>query len=448
MSGISQRCNIKLGMFKTIIKKITPVFLLLGYHFLLAFLGAVFYGFPSRKLKIIGVTGTKGKTTVCSLICHIFNYCDLKTGMATTVNFRIGNKEWANAAKQTMPGRWQLQKLLAQMVQADCKYAVIETSSEGILQYRHKFIDYSVAVFTNLYPEHIERHGSFENYRSAKVKLFEKVAKKKDSVGIYNLDDDNTNYFTKPPIKNKFGFTLQGKNDTRVSHRFVVSGIELFADKSIFYFDNNKIEISLIGKFNVENAAAAISVALSQNLKMEEIKKALLQAKAPPGRLEVINEGQDFKVIVDYSYEQTSLENALEAVRVFDCQRIIVVFGSAAGGRDKWRRPAMGKVADQLADIVIVTTDDPYDEDPANIVDDILKAILENKNRTLGENVFRIIDRREAIREALRLAGKNDLILFAGKGGEQWMNVANGKKIPWQEAGIVREELKDLKQGE
>ena len=151
----------------------------------MAFIAALFYGFPSRKMKVIGVTGTKGKTTTCNLIAQILNFSGHKTGMATTVNFRIGDYEWKNESKQTMLGRFQLQKLLRQMVKENCEYAVIETSSEGILQYRHCFIDYNIAVFTNLSPEHIERHGGFENYRSAKVKLFEKVAKKENSIGIY-----------------------------------------------------------------------------------------------------------------------------------------------------------------------------------------------------------------------------------------------------------------------
>ncbi len=148
-------------------KKIQP-----AYHFSLAYLAALFYAFPSSKMTVIGVTGTKGKTTTCNLIAQILNSAGYKTGMATTVNFRIGEKEWLNETKQTMLGRFQLQKLLARMAREGCKYAVIETSSEGILQYRHRFIDYDVAIFTNLSPEHLERHGGFENYRRAKVKLF------------------------------------------------------------------------------------------------------------------------------------------------------------------------------------------------------------------------------------------------------------------------------------
>jgi len=197
---------------KKILKKIIPNFLLSRYHWKLAFLGALIYGFPSRKLKVIGVTGTKGKTTTCNLIAQILQGAGYKTGMATTVNFRIGEKEWINEYKQTMLGRFRLQKLLRQMVREGCQYAVIETSSEGILQHRHRFIDYSVAVFTNLSPEHIERHGSFENYREAKLGLFKKVARKKDGIGVYNLDDENVEHFLKPNIKNKFGYGLKTQN--------------------------------------------------------------------------------------------------------------------------------------------------------------------------------------------------------------------------------------------
>ena len=151
------------------------------YHFLMAFFSALFYGFPSKKMIVIGVTGTKGKTTTCDLIYQILNFSGYKTGLATTADFAIGDFKWQNKSKQTMLGRFELQRLLARMAQENCVYAVIETSSEGILQYRHKFIDYSIAVFTNLSPEHIERHGGFENYRNAKIKLFEKTAKEKNN---------------------------------------------------------------------------------------------------------------------------------------------------------------------------------------------------------------------------------------------------------------------------
>ena len=184
---------------KNLYKKTQPI-----YHFLMAYFSALFYDFPSKKMIVVGVTGTKGKTTTCDLIYQILNFAGYKTGLATTANFAISDLKWQNNSKQTMLGRFELQKLLARMAKENCIYAIIETSSEGILQFRHRFIDYDIAVFTNLSPEHIERHGSFENYRNAKIKLFEKVAKEENSIGIYNLDDENAKYFLKPKIKNRY----------------------------------------------------------------------------------------------------------------------------------------------------------------------------------------------------------------------------------------------------
>lgn len=429
-------------MIKENLEKIIPNFLISWYHFLLAFFGAVLYGFPSKKMKVIGVTGTKGKTTTCNILAQILNFSGVKTGMATTVNFRIGEKEWANATKQTMLGRFKLQKLLSQMAKEGCEYAVIETSSEGILQHRHRFINYNIAVFTNLSPEHIERHGSFENYRKAKLKLFEKVAQKKYGIGIYNLDDDDADYFLAPSVAKKYGFTLKGLG--RLNNKIQVLDVELSSSMTKFTVNNVNFETKIIGDFNVYNLAAAICTALSQNISIEKIKEALIKVKSTPGRLETIDEGQNFTVIVDYSYEATSLENALKSMRVFSPKRIIVVFGSAGGGRDKWRRPVMGEIADKYADIIIVTTDDPYNEDPEAIIKDIMKGVSKNEQRILNKNVFKAVTRKEAIRKALSLAEQGDLILFAGKGGELFMNVANSKKIPWNEAEIIREELKKI----
>lgn len=420
------------------LRKFIPLFLISWYHYCLAFLGALFFRFPSKKMKVIGVTGTKGKTTTCNFIAHLLNSAGFKTGMTTTVNFRIGDKEWLNKTKQTMLGRFRLQKMLADMHKQGCQYAVVETSSEGILQHRHRFVDYDIAVFTNLYPEHIERHGSFENYRAAKMKLFEKISPR--GIGIYNLDDENAGFFSKFPMAKKYGYSLEGSSNENMivvkaeNCREKEDGIEFFINQSSF---NPK----LLGRFNMYNCLAAVCLGLSQGIEMEIIRKSLNEIKPVAGRMEQINKGQDFKIIIDYSYEPTSLENALKTVRIFNPQRIIAVFGSAGGGRDKWRRPVMGEVADKYADIVIVTTDDPYDEDPSRIVDEILPGVLKNKKRVLEENIFRIVDRREAIKKALSLAQKGDLVLLAGKAGEVWMNVAKGKKIPWNDKEVVSEIL-------
>ncbi|MEK9154490.1 MAG: UDP-N-acetylmuramoyl-L-alanyl-D-glutamate--2,6-diaminopimelate ligase [Patescibacteria group bacterium] len=427
------------------------------YHFTLSFLASFFYRFPSKKMIVIGVTGTKGKTTTCNLIAQILNASGLKTGMATTANFRIGDKEWPNETKQTMLGRFCLQKLLSQMSQESCRYAVVETSSEGILQHRHQFINYTVAVFTNLSPEHIERHGGFENYRAAKIKLFEKVAKSENGIGIYNLDDENIKYFLKPKIKNKYGYTMKPTTDNqqlttgKLNNILKIKNIKLYPDKTEFTANNEKLEMPLVGEFNVYNAVAAICVALSQNIPFEKIKASLALAKPPSGRFEIINKGQDFIVIIDYAHEPASLEAAYKAVIESHAKtktpKLICLLGAQGGGRDKWKRPKMGEIAAQYCDKIILTNEDPYNENPSVILDDIEAGFSQTKNNKwkIMKNYYKIIDRKEAIKKAISLAKKGDAVILTGKGGESLMCVENAHKIPWDEKHTVEEELEKLK---
>lgn len=456
-----------------IIKKIIPQpifdFFQPAYHLLLGYLGALIYGFPSEKLIVIGVTGTKGKTTTCNLIAQILNFSGLKTGMATTVNFRIGNEEWINTSKQTMLGRFQLQKLISEMVKNGCKYAVIETSSEGILQYRHRFIDYDIAVFTNLSPEHIERHGSFENYRIAKIKLFEQVAKKLNGVGIYNLDDENVGCFLKPKIAKQYVYTLKLKKEIgQIKNLYRISDVKSTASGSSFSVSGTsdvpnidakkfrtsdvqklKLEMPLIGEFNVYNAGAAICVALSQKVYPSKIKRALLKAKAPAGRFELVNKGQNFNVIIDYAHEPASLETIYKTIINSKLKtknsKLICLLGSQGGGRDKWKRPEMGKISAQYCDKIILTNEDSYDEPPLEILNQIEEGIRINQQNQHKSAVYKIIDRREAIQKALSLAKKDDAVILTGKAGEVWMCVEGGKKIVWNERKIIKEEIDKLK---
>ncbi len=430
-----------------------------GYHWLLGCLAALFYGFPSGKLIVIGVTGTKGKTTTCNLIAQILNSAGFKTGMATTVNFRIGSREWVNDSKQTMLGRFQLQKLLSKMVGAGCHYAVIETSSEGILQFRHRFIDYKIGVFTNLSPEHIERHGNFENYRRAKIKLFERIAKKPNSVGVYNLDDENVGYFIKLEIARQYVYALKFKKPLgQIQNLYQISDVKTTPKGTSFFLNDEAYTMPLIGEFNVYNATAAICVAISQGIPRRQIKKALAKAVPPPGRLEIvhpepgrkIDKGRNFTIIVDYAHEPTSLEAVYGVVSSIRYQvsrgrktKLICLLGAQGGGRDKWKRPAMGEVAAKYCNKIILTNEDPYNESPNQILSDIKSGIQNSKFRI--QNLYEIIDRRKAIKKAISLAKKGDVVILTGKGGEVWMCVKNGKKIPWDESRIVREELEKAK---
>jgi len=424
---------------KFLYRRLQPV-----YHFLLAWLGNLLYGAPSKKLFVIGVTGTKGKTTTADLIAQILNGAGMKTGKITSVFFGIGEKEWKNDTKHAMPGRFKIQSLLSRMVRRGCKYAVVETSSEGILQYRHRFIDYKAAVFTNLSPEHIERHGGFENYRAAKLKLFEKVAKKKDGVGFFNLDDENVEYFLKPGIKNKIGYGIKFLNPkSELQTKYQISNVQLSPRGTDFELNGEKFVIPLIGEFNVYNAAAAISFALSQKIPIEKIREILKNAKPIAGRFERIEKGQDFEVIVDYAHEPASLEAAYKAVKLFRPNKIIGLLGAQGGGRDKWKRAAMAKIAEKYCDEIILTNEDPYDENPASILADMEAGFSTMTNdKSPMTNFYKIIDRKEAIQKAISLAGKGDAVILTGKGGEVWMCVEGGKKIPWDEKKIVEEILR------
>jgi UDP-N-acetylmuramoyl-L-alanyl-D-glutamate--2,6-diaminopimelate ligase len=432
---------------KKAIKKITPSFLLSFYHFLLLFLGALFYGFPGRKIKIIGVTGTKGKSTTVELISAVLEEAGFKTALATTVRFKIREKSWKNMLKMTMPGRWKLQKFLKQAVEEKCDFAVLEVTSEGILQHRHRFIKFNTVVFTNLSPEHIERHGSFENYRAAKGKLF-KACK---NTHVVNLDDENAEYFLRFPSAKKYLYTAGKKSSSspvlgeKASWEFVKASDIKASEKGIeFKVRETLFSLGLLGRFNVYNALCAVCVGLSEGIDLETCKRALGKFKGVPGRMEVVLK-EPFRAIVDYAHTPDSLEQVYKECRELKSSNsnLICVLGSCGGGRDKWKRPKLGEAAGEYCDYIILTNEDPYDEEPSQILSQIKSGIP--NSQLLPGKLYEILDRREAIRKALSLAKEGDIVVITGKGSEPWMCVEGGKKIPWDDRKIVREEFNQLK---
>lgn len=394
------------------------------YHYKLAFIGACLYRFPSRKLTVIAVTGTKGKSSTTELINSIFEATGRKTALLNTIRFKIGDESTPNKRKMTVPGRLFLHKMLRKAISAGCDTAIVELSSEAAKQYRHKFIYLDALVFLNLAPEHIEAHGSYEAYRAAKLSFVQNL--KKDGRLIVNSEDPESKHFIEATDREHFSFALADAKP----YELKPDGIDLT-------FKGQKISSLLIGEFNLKNILAAAVTAESFHLPLEKIKAGIERVANIPGRVEFVKAGQDFDVVVDYAHTSESLT---ELYRAFDGKRRVCVLGNTGGGRDKWKRPEMAKVADSFCDTVFLTDEDPYDEDPGKIIDEMLPGFVKVKPKV-------IMDRREAIRAALRQAqGSNQptVVLITGKGTDPFIMGRDGKKTPWSDSKVAKEELEKL----
>lgn len=415
---------------------------------------------------IIGITGTKGKTSSANFIWSVLSAGGYKTGLIGTANIRIGEIEMLNKYHMTMPGRFILQKLLKQMVKAGCKYCIVETTSEGTKQWRHYGIFYDIAVFTNLTPEHLEAHSnSFEKYKEAKGEMFKALknssrkiinGKEIKKIIIANHNNLHADYYLNFWADKKITYGIEGGSafaKATAGKEFIAKNIYNNPDGVEFSVGESKYNLNILGKFNVYNALPAIAIGLVSNISPEIIAKGLKNLKSIPGRMEKIDEGQNFLVFVDYAHEKEGMNAVLDTARDLVSQnngKIIVLLGAEGGGRDKVKRPILGEIAAKKADFVIVSNVDPYEDDPKEICEDIAVA-AENPSaswRTGGgkvreKNLFVIEDRREGIKKALSLAQENDVVLITGKGAEQSI-VIGGKHSPWDDRKIVKEELKIL----
>lgn len=430
---------------KKLLKKLLPTKLILIYHYIVAIFATLFYGFSSKKMVVIGVTGTKGKTSTINFIWSCLQAGGYKTGIISTANIRIGEKEFLNKYHMTMPGRFVIQKLLAQMVKNGCKFCIIETTSEGIKQYRHIGVYYDIAVFTNLSPEHLESHeGSFEKYKKMKTKMFAVLSshkkvidgKRVEKVIIVNKDSDFADYFLNFKADKKITFAINNKADYIADNiQETNTGVNFEVAKIIF-------KIGILGKFNVYNALPAIIVCRLVDVDNDLISKGLTELKTIPGRMEKIDERQNFTVIVDYAHEKESITNILQTANNMKKlgAKTIILLGAEGGGRDKAKRPIMGELAAKMADYVIVSNVDPYDDDPKQILEDIAVS-SEKFGKVRGQNLFIIEDRKSGIQKALLLARADDIVLITGKGAEQSI-IINGKRLTWDDRQVVREELK------
>ena len=402
----------------------TPLFRVLqpSYHYLLALLGALRYGFPSRQLIVVGVTGTKGKSSVVEILNAILEEAGHKTALANTIRFKIGAKSSPNQHKMTMPGRLFQQQFLARAAGAGCDYALLEMTSEGVQQSRHRFIFLNALIFTNLTPEHIESHGSYEEYVGAKLKLRDLLAlsPKRNKAIAVNTDSRHAKDFLKIKGVKKLPYTLSDAEPYNTRG----NGIDLTIDGVYMHSP-------LLGVTNIYNILAAATFAKSRGIDATTIKRAVEKLSLIPGRGERIDVGQSFEVVVDYAHTPESLELLYQT---FPHKGKVCVLGNTGGGRDKWKRPKMGVVADQYCRDVILTNEDPYDEDPREIIETMAKGMVRHDPQI-------IVDRRKAIWTALSLAGEGDVVLITGKGTDPFIMGPRGERTPWSDAAVAREEL-------
>jgi UDP-N-acetylmuramoyl-L-alanyl-D-glutamate--2,6-diaminopimelate ligase len=382
---------------------------------------ARFHGDPTARLPIVGITGTNGKTTTAWLIRGILEHAGRQTGLLGTVTSFVGGEE--RPTTHTTPEAIALQATFAQMLAGGDRACAMEVSSHALVLHRADAIHWAVAVFTNLTQDHLDFHDGMEDYFLAKRRLFEAGP----AATVINVDDE---YGRRLAADFPDAVTVGIEQDARIRAEHVASD----AAGATFAVDGREHRVCLPGDFNVLNALCAIAACRALGLDDEAIAAGLAEAGAVPGRFQPVDEGQGFTVVVDYSHTPDSLENALRAARGLSTNRVYCVFG-AGGDRDREKRPLMGRVAAELADVAVVTSDNPRSEDPQAIVDEILAGMDGH-----GEP---ILDRREAILHAIRLAEDGDVVLIAGKGHEQGQELAGGEKIPFDDVTVAREALRD-----
>jgi len=395
----------------------------------LAQLANEFYGRPSEEIKVVGITGTNGKTTVSYLLEAMLKEVGVNPAVIGTINYRFNNKIFDS--KNTTPGPLELQSLLSEMARENVKYAIMEVSSHALDQRRSEGINFHSAIFTNVTQDHLDYHGTLEDYFQAKARLFDGLCEK--SFAVINNDDH------------------YGRRLRDIKAEIVTYGIDAASDvlakditfdiqKTEFTVVSDDVQVNfktrLIGRHNVYNILASVAWAMKEGLRLPAMQSMVEKFQPVPGRLERIEFSGDFAVFVDYAHTDDALRNVLTALRQVSSGRIIAVFG-CGGERDKDKRPKMGKAVTELADYAVVTNDNPRSEDPQEIINDIKRGIFKDNYRV-------ILDRREAIRQSLTLAKSGDIVLIAGKGHEDYQ-IFQDRKIHFDDREVARECLQSLK---
>jgi UDP-N-acetylmuramoyl-L-alanyl-D-glutamate--2,6-diaminopimelate ligase len=424
---------------KTQLKHILPPWvwrpLLNPFHYLESVAARIRYGFPARRLKFIGVTGTNGKSTTVNLIGSILEAEGIKIGIYSTAVVKIGNKSQDNDIDGglTTSNPFVLHRILREMKKAGAEWIVLEVSSHALVQHRVSGIHFDATLITNLTRDHLDYHHTMEEYAAAKGKLF---ANKPRFMAL-NRDDDWYDFFDQFPAEHKISYGTHRESEARITGaKLSFKGTQLSLK-----LDNHDLDVSLQlpGQFNAYNATAAASLTYTMGLKLESIKKGLETFEQMPGRVQLIEEGQDFRVVIDHAHTEDALKQLFENMRMLLKGRLITVIG-CDGDRDPGKREPIGKLAAEYSELVIVTDLEPYTEDPADIRATVLKGAKSIKE---GVVVKENADRRKAIKQAFKFAKKGDVVLIPGLGNQHYRGMGEGK-IEWDDREVAREELKKL----
>lgn len=420
-----------------------PVLIVSDSRMALARIAAVLYGQPARRIRTAGVTGTDGKTSLSHLLAHVFKSAGAKVGLISTAECRIGDELLPDTGRFTTPEAPEVQQMLAQMVDAGCSWAVIEATSHGLALRRVDECDFDIAFLTNLYPDHLDFHGSVEAYMAAKGRLFEmlgaSVDKGLEKTAVLNLDDPSFHFFRSLTRGKTVTYGLSPEADVKgrpLSSKGWESRFLLQTEG-----EQREVRMRKPGAFSVYNGLAAAVVARVAGIPLDALASALESWPGAPGRLELVEAGQPFTLVVDFAHAPDSLERVLQLLRERSAGRIIAVFG-CIGERDKDRRAAMGRVAAASADYTIVTDDNPYSEDRDTIIREIAGG-LRSAGRREGHDFAVIPHRREAIAQALAMAVDGDAVLLAGKGHEREVHLP-GSVYECHDPSVARKVLAEL----
>lgn len=434
---------------KKVVQPIIPKSLINFFHYTESIAAAQKYKKPSEQMIVIGIVGSKGKTTTANMLWSILSADGHKVGLIGTANIRYGSKEEMNPYHMTMPGAFVMQKILAKMASMKCKYVIMEVPSEGQTQYRHIGINFDVLVFTNVTKELMAAHDfSMETLHKHNKRVFKRLTHSRrktidlartPKMIIANTDNKHAKDYLIFQADKKLTF------GTKVDADYKITDVQDTQNGISFDINGTSYKVKILGKINAINAAGAIATASALGANKKAITSGLSKLPTIPGRMEVIEGKQPFTVVVDYAHEQASMTALMNSAKDMKPKgaKAITLLGAEGGGRDSAKRPEMGEICAKGSDIIILSNVDPYEDDPMDIINDIKKGATKAGAKE-GKSMFIVPDRREGIRKALELAKKDDLVLITGKGAEQSI-VIGGKSSPWDDRKVVREELKGIK---